>query len=130
MEPQLTATNLDKVLAFLPLFEGPAESLYTEDTEHLTFTPFDYSPELVRFIETLYEQNFIIVFDWPSWHDEASRYMDDPDLVAQADLQILRKLLTAHVRADRFTDGHLAEMIDLGHLLAILKRLQAIRDGL
>ena len=32
-------------------------------------------------------------------------------------------------RADRFTEGHLAEMIDSGHIRSILERLKTLRDA-
>lgn len=127
MAPEVTPANLDKVLTFLPLFEGQTHSLYTIDTERSIFYPYEYTPEVLRFIQTLYNENLIFVFDWSSWKEEAARYMNDPELVARADLAVLRKLLTLHVRADRFNDGHIALMIDSGHILAILRRLKVIR---
>lgn len=39
----------------------------------------------------------------------------------------MQKLLTTHVRKERFCSGHLAGMIENGHILALLKRLAAIR---
>lgn len=128
MEPEVTTANLDKVLTFLPLFEGPTDNLYSVQTDYFTFYPYEYSPDVLRFIQTLYNENIIFVFDWSSWKEEAARYMEDQELVAQADLSVLRRLLTLHIRADRFNDGHIAMMIDSGHILAILRRLNAIRD--
>jgi Family of unknown function (DUF6508) len=55
--------------------------------------------------------------------------MQDPALLAQADLLTLRKLLTAHVRQDRFIEGHLAQMLENGHISAILRRLRELRDA-
>ena len=49
-------------------------------------------------------------------------------LLSKANLQTLRKLLTAHVRADRFTEGHLAAMFESGHMTMILKRIAEIHD--
>lgn len=127
MEPEVTKANLDKVLTFLPFFDGQTDNLYSVQTEYFTFYPYEYSPEVLRFIQTLYNENVIFVFDWSSWKEEATCYMNDPELVAQADLLEIRRLLTLHVRADRFNDGHIAGMIDTGHILAILRRLKAIR---
>ena len=47
-----------------------------------------------------------------------------------ADLTTLRKLLTTHVRADRFSEGHLAGVLQSGHIVAVLRRLRKIRDQL
>ena len=71
--------------------------------------------------------NFIQEFDWTLWHDEAEKYQKYPELISGADLEIIIKLLTTHVRADRFCTGHLANMLDNGHLLQILQRLAEIK---
>jgi hypothetical protein len=33
-----------------------------------------------------------------------------------------------HVRADRFVEGHLASVLESGHITAILRRLRGIRE--
>lgn len=65
---------------------------------------------------------FIQPFDWMNWR-EGEQLVDDPVLLRRANLQTLRKLLTAHVRADRFSEGHLAGTFESGHILMILKRM-------
>jgi len=80
-----------------------------------------------EFIKTLYACNFIQPFDWGSWQDEAAKYIDYPHLLDSAALETVIKLLTAHVRKERFCNGHLAWVISNGHLLKILKRLSEIR---
>ena len=47
-----------------------------------------------------------------------------------ADLLTLRRLLTTHVRADRFTEGHLAAELENGHICAILEQLEELRNEL
>jgi hypothetical protein len=42
-------------------------------------------------------------------------------------VQTIQKLLTVIVRADRFNEGYLVDMIINGVITAILKRLQEIR---
>lgn len=49
-------------------------------------------------------------------------------MVQKANLQTLRKLLTVHVCADRFTEGHLAAMFESGHIAMILKRMAEIHN--
>jgi hypothetical protein len=60
---------------------------------------------------------------------EGEQLVDHPALLSKANLQTLRKLLTAHVRADRFTEGHLAGMIESGHIAMILKRMAEIHSS-
>jgi len=129
MDSTPTPENMDRVLAFLPYFENASSHFYDVETDNLSMDPYVYAPEVDRFVGTLYGEGFIFPFDWSAWKDEAARYVAGPSLLDNADLATLRKLLTLHVRADRFNSGHLAGMIDNGHILVILRRLKAIRDA-
>ena len=52
-----------------------------------------------------------------------------PDRLEQADLLDICRLLTTHVRKERFCSGHLPEMLECGHISQVLRRLQAIRHA-
>lgn len=67
----------------------------------------------------------LVTFDWPAWQDEAQRFLD-PEVVMTASLDEVRRLLTLHVRKERFCDGHLDGVIRSGHLTALLQRLAAL----
>jgi hypothetical protein len=56
----------------------------------------------------------------------AVKYVNDPDQIESADVEVLRKLLTTHVRQERFCEGYLAAMFENGHILALLRRLKQI----
>ncbi|WP_225977600.1 DUF6508 domain-containing protein [Nostoc sp. CENA543] len=58
-------------------------------------------------------------FDWIKWRYEA-------ESLNVADIYTIQKLLTGHVRQERFCSGHLADMLDHNHFLKMLHRLQAI----
>jgi len=75
------------------------------------------------FVRALSGQAIMVVFDWARWRAEVS----DPTALGGADLLTLRKLLTFHVRADRFSQGHLISASEKGHITAILRRLVEIR---
>jgi hypothetical protein len=122
--PEIGPQQVDRVLEFLPAFESPGYRF----GEWGDSGYFSYSPEVDDFIKTLYEQDILVDFDWVSWKEEAQRYQSKVDALQQADLLTLRKLLTVHVRADRFTKGHLASVLESGHITAILSRLEQIRD--
>jgi len=123
---ELTIKNMDAVLAYLPYFENTKNVFFT--TSDAWVDPYDFSPTVLDFIETLHEESFIGLYDLDKWQDEAVRYIEDPALLDKADLETIRKLLTLHVRKDRLCGGHLADMIACGQILAILQRLKAIRD--
>jgi hypothetical protein len=42
--------------------------------------------EVEAFVQALYDQEIIYAFDWPSWGDEARRYVSEPEAVENADL--------------------------------------------
>src|SRR4051812_29486619 len=63
-------------------------------------------PVLSDVIKALYKSRAVYRFDWTAWAAEAP-LAHDPALVARADLPDLRRLLTAHARQDRFSEGHL-----------------------
>jgi ADP-ribosyl-[dinitrogen reductase] hydrolase len=126
--PEIGLQQIDAILKYLPLFEEQDYQYGQWVGQEGQFPYFSFSPEVDEFIGTLYKQNVIIPFDWRNWSAEAERYQSDPDAVEMADLLTLRKLLTAHVRADRFVEGHLANVFESGHITAILRRFQQIRD--
>jgi arylsulfatase A-like enzyme len=74
----------------------------------------------------LHDHGWIEAFDWVAWQDEAAKYVASPELLASADAETIRKLLTKHVRKDRECQGHLAEQFENGHILALLRRLKEI----
>jgi len=128
---ELRPEQLDRILAFLPIFEQPGYSFGEWQTQRGVFPYWAASPEVTAFVEALHREQFIAPFDWVSWADEAHRYTEGGEAaLATADLATLRKLVTAYVRADRFSAGTLASMFQSGQIIAILRRLRQIRDSL
>jgi hypothetical protein len=121
--------NIDNILKYIPYFESTCKEFYKLDSKYL-MDPYIYNKEVNDFVKALYNENMIFSFDWPNWQNEAEKYYRDPELLKYADLQTLRKLLTFHVRKDRFCSGHLLGMIESGHILNILKRLKNIGKSL
>jgi ADP-ribosyl-[dinitrogen reductase] hydrolase len=124
-DPPLTPDNLQAVLKFLPVFEQPDFSPGEWVTQEGSLPYFNYTSEVLGFLGALSGNGFIQPFDWKKWW-EGEQLVDYPALLSKANLQTLRKLLTAHVRADRFTEGHLAGTFESGHMTLILKRMAEI----
>jgi hypothetical protein len=124
----ITTKQVDAILPFLNAFERmgfrcgewPVES-------ELVIPHFDDSDPVAAFVQALYDNGWITSFDWNKWQDTAARYVDSADLLAKADAETIRQLLTTHVRKDYFREGHLASMFENGHIVAVLRRLKAIR---
>ena len=76
-----------------------------------------------RFVELVYEDDWIIGFDWSSW-DEGREIASDLSRVASADLLTIRKLITALVRNERFCEGALQDAYERGLIRAIILRIK------
>jgi hypothetical protein len=126
--PEVGPHQLDALLRFLPIFEQPGYVFGEWRSAEGQFPYYSMHREATEFVQTLYGQQVVFSFDWRNWQQEAERFVADPEALGTADLLTLRKLLTTHVRRDRFVEGHLASMLECGHITAILRRLGKIRE--
>lgn len=56
-------------------------------------------------------------------------WADDPKVLASAGLDTLRRLVTVHVRTNRFVEGHLEQLVTSGYLARLVERLgQIVRE--
>lgn len=117
------------IVAWRERFDRPVDELVRwvpssrRDDGVMTMPYPEYGDVVLAFLRELAGQGFVVVFDWPTWSDEGLAIQRDAEALGAADLTTLCKLLTMHVRADRFTEGHLASCIEHGWLVAILDRL-------
>jgi Family of unknown function (DUF6508) len=128
---QAVPSGIEAVIKFLPIFEAIAPDDFAHlmgSTDVAGEIPFmghlEYHPAVYKFMDACYENGMVLSFDWGAWAHEARGYMRDPQLVMSARLNTCKKLLTTHLRAERFCDGHLEEVLRSGHITAILQRLQ------
>jgi hypothetical protein len=127
-----TTDQIDTILKHLPVLKrgGPVASrVYPAKKEKgvVAMGWEEHYHEISGLISDLYKQGFITKFDWPSWQESAVRYVENPKRLKRAVLGTLLKLLTTHVRKDRFCEGHFTAMVENGHLTAILERLAELR---
>jgi len=128
--PDIGQGQLDAVLRFLPIFTRSGYRYAELQTPEGQLPYYAYSDEVMEFLQVVYDQQIIFSFDWPQWQDEAERLCLNSQALDRADLLTLRKLLTTHVRKERFCEGHLAGMFERGHIVAVLRRLETLRDQL
>ena len=130
---QPTLEQLKAVAKFLP----DLEAIAPEHVARTIRTPegvivlgcVDYHPAIHKFERACYENEFIQKFDWPAWAPTVRRYMRNPELIASARLSTCVKLITAHIRCERFCDGHLQDVLVSGHITAILRRLEQLASA-
>lgn len=87
----------------------------------------DYSQVVWDFMGLCNEMGLVVDFNWGAWKEEGRRYLETRE-VAQADLITLIKLITTHIRRDRFCTGHMAGVFENGHITAILNRLAQLLE--
>nr|WP_281354551.1 DUF6508 domain-containing protein [Pseudomonas akapageensis] len=86
-----------------------------------------WNDKIYIFLRVLYATNFMSPFNWMQEFSGNNRaVMQDASLLDTADAETVRKLLIAHVRADRFCEGHLNAIIRDGYLERALNRLRAL----
>ena len=123
-QPSPTSKQLAELLV-LPLFETRDYVPSRVATKANLFAPHVWDEHLSAFVNTLYRHNLIMPFNWSSWQSEAEAYFEHPERLQHAPAEDIWKLLTLHVRKDRFFDGHLPHMVEAGHIAALLRRLES-----
>ncbi|MBX3323198.1 MAG: hypothetical protein KF757_09440 [Phycisphaeraceae bacterium] len=94
---------------------------------------YDFSDGASRFMDDMYRLGWVKAdFDWPAWAGtpEAQRLVNDAAALEAATAEDLARLLTAHLRQERFCEGHLGGMFDTGHLTAIVVRAERLLEAL
>ena len=123
-----TKKQIDAILPFLALFTVDGFSTGVLHGPPGEFPWFAYSKPVLQFQQALYDHGWVTPsFNWPKWQETAKEYVKSPERIDAADIKTIRKLLTTHVRKERFREGHLAEMFESGHVVALLRRLQELR---
>jgi len=79
-------------------------------------------------LRSLYEEGFIVFFDWGNWQQEAIKYQEDPTLILNADIETIQKLFITYARAERYCAGVIANLIDKGTFIHLLKRLEILLE--
>jgi hypothetical protein len=86
------------------------------------------SKEVNDFLKGLHQHHLIIPFDWTNW-DRLEHYKARPDAIDTASLEDCLKLLTAHVRSDRFVEGHFASTLESGDMQRLLRRIRELLEA-
>lgn len=127
----MTEDGLRQLANFLQELERPefkaGEWRGGEKIEPNVFSmPFvNYSDVVNSFIDAAYLHSWIVKnFDWGEWSQsaEARRLHDDESALAHATAEQLGRLLTLHIRQDRFVDGALLEAFESGLMLRVVRR--------
>ena len=133
--------RLEAIAAFADELEAPgfdpgrwhdSEVRQTPDGEVHTMPWFEPSERADAFIRTATGNDWVRPFDWMTWVEtaEAKALRDDRQALAAATPDDLQHLLTAIIRAERFSDGSLEWAFQSGLMAAIARRARTLADGL
>jgi hypothetical protein len=83
-----------------------------------------------EFVQAAYDAGWVKSFDWSSWVNtpEAQELNNSTSYISAASEEQISKLLTAHIRSDRFCDGALQSAFESGVLTAIVRRAEALLE--
>jgi hypothetical protein len=123
-----TTDQIDATLPFLDRFEAAGFSAGSWKMPEGQMPWFSFEDVVMEFHKALYDHGWVTpAFNWTEWQRSAQEFVDSPQKVERADDATISKLFTTHVRVDRFCEGHLAAMFENSHVVALLRRLKAIR---
>lgn len=82
------------------------------------------------FVQAAYDAGWVKSFDWSSWVNtsEAQELNNSTSHISAASEEQISKLLTAHIRRDRFCEGALQSAFESGVLTAIVRRAEALLE--
>ena len=128
-------TGVQRLCSFIPYFESldPGKAYQVKGGEKkengvITMPYYVYDEKVQEFMKAVYESG-LMVSDYvselnsrvPDWQT-----VDIHKVVETADLELVKVILTKCIRVERFNEGALAQSIDNGLILAILRRLQGL----
>lgn len=83
--------------------------------------------DILELIAHLDSSGFTAPFDWVQWSSKLPPgWQTDPSLIDNADTDMLRGLMTAHIRVNRHSRGHLEELFRNGYMDKLFHRLEEL----
>ncbi len=128
---EITGEDVDALLEFLPRFEQPGRKFarwgdVEKNADGSIGLPFPtYDDDVEEFFGLLGRRGWI---DYDYKPEEAGRMLADEDFIRRASLEQVKTMLTYCLRGERFCDGHRESLLTGGQIVALLRRLEAIRE--
>ncbi|MBU1014808.1 MAG: hypothetical protein KKG99_17575 [Bacteroidetes bacterium] len=123
--PEIAPEEIKKILEFKSVIESDSINKALSATNE----PYEFYEEenITQFLQQLDISGFNLIFDYQAWLEEQSyEKLSDLDFLQKADLDTLRKLMTAHIRTERFLTGHLKEQFGNGYMAIFFARLEEL----
>ncbi len=130
----VTTDGIRRLLSFLPLLSEPGAkhgdgpNFEPAGKNTVAYIPAMISETAENFVQACEDEHFVQPFDWHAWSKRHQAELNDAAFIASSDMTMIVKMLTTHIRANRFCDGHLLTMLNDGIIVQILKRLNQINS--
>ena len=128
---EITGEDIDALLEFLPRFEQPGRTFASwgdveKNADGSISLPFPtYDDDVEEFFSRVGQHGWI---DYNYKPETAARMLEDSEFIERANLEQVRTMLTYCVRGERFCDGLWESLLKGGQVVALLRRLEAIRE--
>ena len=124
---KISIDNIKQALKYAPFFVKERVKLYSWISDGKSET-VEYNSKVLEFIDVLRANNLVQSIVWTKLEKEVKKYIDYPDLIERADIDVVVKLFTYHIRKERYKKGHIAEMIEKGQFRKLLTRLKYFKQ--
>lgn len=118
LEPELSGAQLDAFIKYATIV------LQARDASA------DMDVALEEFLVDVYTSGFVVSYDWPQYYAENKSLLNDAAALQAMDLDSFRRIVIAHLRMDRFSEGHLRHLLDTGYFAALVERASQLRSSL
>jgi hypothetical protein len=133
-DTEITIERIEELLRFLPLFDVPGREYVKawaggEETPDgaITFPYPEYFDDVLEFFRLAGKTCWS---DFEYNPKEAYAMLNDDPFVNTCSLNDIRTMLTYCVRGERFADGHWANLLQSGRVVALLRRLAVLRAAM
>ena len=130
----ITRAKIEELLRFLPLFDRPGREFIKEWRGGETVAPNTVTMHHPVYCDDVVEFFGLLAQD--CWSDygykpaQAREMLEDEAFIAAASPDEIKTLLTYCVRAERFADGAWGALLGSGKIVALLRRLDALKDSI
>jgi hypothetical protein len=119
---EISDNSIQQILAFRPRFVVHAGAAAANNAVALQ----EVHRLLADFISTLDSHGFTQQFDWQAFVESLNDDIDSTQLLNTADADTIRKIITAHIRMNRFVRGHLESLVLRGYFNSFFNRLEVL----
>lgn len=120
---------IEEILSFRNRFEQRAKTVSLSSEQNPSIME---DRSFLNFLDALNYTGFVENFDYIAWErqrSQANNMSENPiEEVENMDIEELRKLLTMHIRVERFAEGHMQKLYEEGFFNKFFGRLEDLKN--